>query len=72
MKATVQKKGVLIPKRLLKGAKTVEIRKEQGGILLLPLPTANEDPIRRLGKHPVICGVTNGSEAHDEYLYGVL
>jgi hypothetical protein len=61
---------VLIPKRLLRGAKIVEIRKEQGGILLLPLPTDKEDPIRRLGKHPVSCGLTNGSEAHDEHLYG--
>lgn len=69
MKATVQKEGVLVPKRLLKGAKTVEIRKEQGGVLLLPLPTAKEDPIRQLGKHPVSCGLTNGSETHNEHLY---
>ncbi len=67
MKAAVHEQGVLIPKRLLKGVKAVEIRKERGRIIVLPLKT---DPIRRLGRHPVSTGLGDGAERHDDYLYG--
>ncbi len=31
----------------------------------------NVNPIRRLGRQPVICGVPNGSPHHDTYLYEI-
>ena len=68
MKAMGKKDGVLIPKKLLKGAKQVEIRQEAGRIVVLPVP-APDDPIFKLGKHPVKSGVPDASERHDEYLY---
>jgi len=68
MKAVVKKEGVLIPRKLLKGAKQVEIRKEPGRIVVLPIP-APDDPVFKLGKHPVKSGVSDASERPDEYLY---
>lgn len=68
MKAAVQKSGVLVPKRLLNGAKTVEIRCERGRVVILPLRPSH-DPLRKLGRHPVRCGVRNGAADHDAYLY---
>lgn len=69
MKAAVTKNGVIIPRRFLKkGVKQVEIRKEAGRIVVLPLP-APDEPIFRLGKHPVKTGIANASTRHDEYLY---
>ena len=69
MRAQVKKDGVLIPKKLLKGVKQVEIRKEAGRIVLLPVPAAG-DSIFRLGKRPVKTGVSDASMQHDKYLYG--
>ncbi len=68
MKATVTKKGVVIPKELLEGVKEVEIQKEDDKISIIPIVTA--DPILKLGTHPVVCGITDASEKHDKYLYG--
>jgi hypothetical protein len=68
MKATVHKAGVLVPRRLLKGATTVEIRRERGWVVILPLH-GRQDPIRKLGRRPVRCGVRNGAAKHDAYLY---
>jgi hypothetical protein len=67
MKIKVTKKGVLIPLEFLEGVKEVEIRKENG--LILVLPTIIADPILGLGKHPVVCGLPDASENHDKYLY---
>ena len=69
MRALVKKDGVLIPKKLFKGVQQVEIRKEAGRIVLLPVP-APGDPIFRLGKHPVKTGIPDASAQHDKYLYG--
>jgi len=69
MKALVDKNGVLIPKRLLKGITAVEIRKERGHIIVLPLPSA-DDPVFELGKHPVKSGISDAAKHHDKYLYG--
>jgi len=68
MKAAVRKAGVLVPKRLLKGATTVEIRRERARVIVLPLHT-RRDPIRKLGRRPVRCGLRHGAEDHDAYLY---
>ena len=68
MKAKVTKRGVLIPRDLLEGVEEVEIRKEDGVILVVPI--AREDPIWGLGKNPVKGGLPDASENHDRYIYG--
>jgi hypothetical protein len=68
MKAKVTEQGVLIPKRMLPGVEEVDIRFENGAILVAP--ANSEDPILGLGREPVVCGVQDASEKHDRYLYG--
>ena len=68
MKASVTKEGVLIPNQLLGDVKQVEILKEDGRIVVLPLPVS-DDPIFGLGQHPVHIGVSDTAEHHDHYLY---
>ena len=69
MRAQVKKDGVLIPKRLLKGVKQVEIRKEAGRIVVQPVPSP-DDPIFGLGSNPGHSGRGDLSARHDEYSYG--
>ena len=66
MKAKVTKEGVLVPKKLLKGIEEVEIRKENGLILVVPL---TDDPILQLGSAPVEDEIEDASENHDRYIY---
>lgn len=68
MKAQVKEKGLLIPKRLLKGVKEVEILKGKGRMIVLPVPSPN-DPLFKLGKRPIKTGLADASEHHDVYLY---
>ncbi len=68
MKALVKKDGLLIPKRLLKGIKQVDVRREHGKIVVRPLLSV-ADPIFNLGKRPVKSGVGDAAEHHDQYLY---
>ena len=68
MKVSVKKDGLLIPKRLLKGVKQANVRKERGKIVVRPLPGA-ADPIFNLGKRPVKTGVADAAKQHDKYLY---
>jgi virulence-associated protein VagC len=68
MRAMVKKDGVLIPIKLLKGVKQVDIRKEAGRIVLRPVPSAG-DPVFQLGKRPVKTGMSDASSRHDKYLY---
>ena len=67
MKAKVTKQGVQVPRRMLGEAEEVEIRQENGHVLVIPLP--QEDPIFGLGQDPVTCNAPDASEAHDRYLY---
>ena len=76
MKARVTDEGVLIPKTLLGGVEEVEIRKEEGFIVILLTDdvTAADwqgvtDPILGLGLAPVECGAADASENLDHYLY---
>lgn len=69
MKAKVTDKGVVIPKKYLEGISEVEIKKENGFIMVIPI--TDDDPILELGKNPVVCGVSDASEDHDKYLYDV-
>ena len=69
MKAIVSGNGVLIPRRMLRGVKEVEIR--QDGRTIVAQPAAREsDPLFGLGEHPVRSGVADGAEHHDTHLYG--
>lgn len=67
MKAKVTEKGVLIPKRLLENIDEVEIRKENGIILVMPVP--DFDPVFNIGKHPVDVDITDASVNHNRYIY---
>ncbi|MCU1266230.1 MAG: hypothetical protein JWM21_2548 [Acidobacteria bacterium] len=68
MKVKVSQKGLLIPKKLLAGATEADVRKKNGQIVVVPI--RKNDPIFRLGKHPVKMDVTDAAENHDRYLYG--
>lgn len=68
MKAKVTERGIVIPKDFLEGVEEVEIRRENG--LIVVVPTTRGDPILELGKNPIVCGVPDASEHHDKYLYG--
>jgi hypothetical protein len=67
MRTEVTDQGLLIPKRFLEGIKEVEIRKENGIILIVPLPP--KDPILQLGQDPIDDDVTDSSVEHDRYIY---
>jgi len=67
MRVKVTKRGVVIPKDMLGGAEEVEIQKEDHRIVIALL--SERDPIFDLGKNPVECGVRDGAEHHDHYLY---
>ena len=66
MKARVTNEGVTIPKALLESIDTVEIRKENNVVTVVPL---TDDPILGSGSQPVKGDVTDASENHDAYLY---
>lgn len=67
MKVKVTDKGVVIPNTYFEDIEEVEIKKENGLILIVPINDA--DPISELGKNPVACGTSDASEKHDKYLY---
>lgn len=64
----VTEKGLMIPKEWLIGIEKVELLKK-GNIITIK-PIEKEDPIFKLGRKPISCGVADGSEKHDEYIYG--
>jgi len=66
MKKRVTEDGVLVPRKFLKGIKEVEIRKENGLILVVPVV---DDPILQLGSQPIEDDVKDASENHDRYIY---
>lgn len=68
MKAVVGANGVLIPRRMLRGIKEVEIRKDGHTIVVEPA-SRKADPIFELGKTPVTAGLDDAAEHHDKYLY---
>jgi hypothetical protein len=67
MKVKVTNDGVVIPKIYFEGVEEVEIKKENGLIMVIPI--TDVDPIFELGKNPVVCGIPDASEQHDKYLY---
>ena len=66
MKTKVTEQGVIVPKKFLRGIKEVEIRKDNGVILVVPV---TEDPIFALGSQPIADELAEASEHHDAYLY---
>ena len=68
MKALVGAAGVLIPRRMLRGVKEVDIRKQGRNIVVEP-SARDADPVFELGKPPVRSGVNDGAEHHDAHLY---
>lgn len=68
MKVKVSEKGALIPKKFLKGVKEVEVRQQNGLVILVPIGA--KDPIFNIGKNPVKLGIKDGSINHDKYIYG--
>jgi hypothetical protein len=67
IKLKVTEHGVRVPKKFLKGIKEVEIRKDNGVVLVVPV---KEDPILALGSRPIAEDITDASKHHDRYLYG--
>lgn len=66
MKAKVTKEGALVPKKFFKGIEEVEIRKENGLVIVVPVTS---DPILQLGERPVSDEAEDASENHDRYIY---
>ena len=67
MKVKVTENGVTVPRELLDDAEEVEIRKENGKVIVTPLPKV--DPILGLGENPVACDAPDASEQLDRYLF---
>lgn len=79
MKLTVGRHGVTVPKHMLGDGEEVDVRDENGRIVLEPISQSDEpfqaddqteDSILGLGEDPVSCGASDASEHHDRYLYG--
>ncbi|WP_263790410.1 hypothetical protein [Salinibacter sp.] len=73
MKVRVGEKGVTVPRQMLGDAEEVEIRDENGRVVIEPVRKAEkeeEDPIVGLGQDPVSCGAEDASVNHDQYLSG--
>jgi len=68
MRTKVSENGVVIPKELLEGITEVDIRKQNGVIVVIP--AGKDDPIYDIGKDPVVSGVSDASENLDKYIYG--
>ena len=69
MKASVQERGLLIPKRLLRGVAQVDIRNQKTSRIVGTPQPAPGDPIFGLGSTPVKSRLCNASAKHDEYVY---
>ena len=68
MRTKVTDEGVVIPKDLLSGITEVDIRKQNGIIVVVPI--GKNDPIYDIGKNPVKLGIADASENLDKYVYG--
>lgn len=66
MKIKVTDQGVVIPKEYLAGIEEVEVRRDNGFILVIPI--TKRDPILDLGSDPVDLGISDASLHYDIYL----
>lgn len=67
MRTKVNEDGVLLPKELFVGITEVDIRRQNGVIVVVP--AGWHDPIYNIGKDPVVSGVSVASEDLDKYIY---
>lgn len=68
MRTKVSADGLVIPKELLEGITEVDIRKQNG--LIIVMPVGKEDPLYDIGRSPVKLGIPDASENLDKYIYG--
>lgn len=68
MKLKVTDAGVVIPRDMLPDVEEVDVRMEDGVMILTPLQDAH-DPLWEMGSDPVSCGLPDASENHDRFLY---
>lgn len=68
MKLKVTDSGVVIPRDMLPDVDEVDVRMEGSLLVVTPVRDVN-DPIWEMGDDPVTCGLPDGSENHDRYLY---
>lgn len=66
VKIKVTEQGLVVPKEFFVGVDEVEIRKENNLIVVVPV---SDDPIVRLGTHPIESDVEDAAENHDQYIY---
>lgn len=69
MKVKVGEEGITVPKDMIGDVDEVEVRNENGRIVIEPVQPTGEDPILRLGRDPVSCGTPDASENHDRHIY---
>jgi virulence-associated protein VagC len=67
MKTKVTEQGVLVPKGMLEGVEEVEIREQDGLVIIVPV--ARQDPVFNIGKNPIDDDITDASVNHDRYIY---
>jgi hypothetical protein len=68
MRIAVTDQGVVIPRDWFPDVEEVDVEKTRDAIVVKP--NLAHDPIIEIGKKPVDCGISDGSEQHDRYLYG--
>ena len=68
MKAKIKENGLLIPMKFLQGVTEVEIKKEEGKIVVLPTKV-KDDSLWGLGSNPGHSGLKDASVNHDKYIY---
>ena len=64
----------MVPRRMLGDAEVVEIRDEDGRIVIELIREGekeDQDPISGLGQDPVPCGSADASINHDQHLYSI-
>ncbi len=83
MRMRVTDEGLVIPKAFLRDWDEVEIRRQDGGVMIAPVATIasseddddvcpvipDDDPIYDLGKDPVEDELTDAATNLDKYLY---
>ncbi len=68
MRIAVTNQGVVIPRDWFPDVEDVEVEKTMDAVIVRP--NIAHDPIIELGKNPVDCGISDGSEQHDRYVCG--
>lgn len=76
IKVNVTDEGVVIPKQWLNGVTEVEIRRDNGAIVVIPIGPIgtldSSDPLLQLGQDPIPADIDSLSDAStnlDHYLY---